>query len=208
MKVLFATPAYSGAVGVGYFASMSQTIGHIREAADVVFWSGDALVGRARNGLVRRFLESDATHLFFIDADLEWDPLAPVQMLRAEKAAVMGLYPLKQDAPDYPVSFLSESSRMENGLLPIAHGPAGFLCLAREALEKVIAATPELAYDGGHNLFQTEIKGGVFWGEDTAFCERWRAAGLELWARPDIDFKHTGSKSYAGNFWKRLVGQA
>ncbi len=56
----------------------------------------DSLVTRARNYLTYQFLHSPATHLMWIDADIGFDPLDIVKMVRADKDIVCGIYPKKE----------------------------------------------------------------------------------------------------------------
>lgn len=217
VKVLFATPAYSG-LGVGYFTSLTETRAILKAhgiESGVSFIEGDALIGRARNSLVRQFLDTDFTHLFFIDSDLEWDPVAPLKMVSAGKSMVMGLYPLKEDAEAYHISFETDlygNAEMINGLLPVKHGGAGFLYIKREAIERMIEKYPETHYKGAgyfegrdlYNLFSCEVIDGLYYGEDTSFCERWKQIEGNIYAMPDILFNHVGTKKYGGNYMKHI----
>jgi hypothetical protein len=214
VSVLFATPAYMGNIGIGYFASMTRSRDILLKAgieSAVSFVEGDALIGRARNQLMERFINSEFTHLFYVDSDLEWDPSAPLRMIEADKSCVCGLYPYKQDCESYAVSFETDvngSAQMVNGLLPIKQGPAGFMLLKRKMIQRMMDKFPSLKYEGGYNFFQTEVKDGIYWGEDTAFMERWRSISGSIWAMPNIDFKHAGNKKWIGNYWKFHRGES
>ena len=55
----------------------------------------DALITRCRNTLLGAFMESTASHLLFVDADIEFAPAAVVRLLRATRDVVAGMYPIK-----------------------------------------------------------------------------------------------------------------
>ena len=76
-KVFFGIPAYDHKVSLKQAISLMQ---FAQEApphgiqAAVGSICGCSVVSRARNLLVADFLESDATELMFIDADINFDP--------------------------------------------------------------------------------------------------------------------------------------
>jgi hypothetical protein len=51
----------------------------------------ESLITRARNGMAYDFMQSDATHLMFIDADITFDPKDIVRMIDADKDIICGL---------------------------------------------------------------------------------------------------------------------
>jgi hypothetical protein len=56
----------------------------------------ESLITRARNRFAYDFLETNATHLMFIDADISWHPYDIVQMVRANVDVICGIYPKKE----------------------------------------------------------------------------------------------------------------
>ena len=59
-----------------------------------------------------------------------------------------------------------------------------------------------------YDFFNMGSLGSSKWTtEDYAFCDRWREIGGQLWVYPDIEFTHTGNKSFTGNFHKYLKGE-
>jgi hypothetical protein len=55
----------------------------------------DSLITRARNLLVDAFLKSDATHLLFIDSDIEFDSEDLLKMITSDVDLIGGLYAKK-----------------------------------------------------------------------------------------------------------------
>ncbi len=98
-KILVCTPCYGGVVSHTYLTSMWNlaNIGNYYAIAiGLQIIGGDSLVTRARNSLVSDFLKTDATHLMFIDADIEFDPMDVYRIVSTDKDIVAGSYPIKK----------------------------------------------------------------------------------------------------------------
>ena len=75
-EIFFATPCYGGMITDQYFLSMfklSQAFMQYGISFRITTLRNESLVTRARNILAAMFMESTASHLFFIDADIEFD---------------------------------------------------------------------------------------------------------------------------------------
>lgn len=98
-KLFIATPMYGGQC-YGYYAQsvlmLQKTME--REGIETVFsfMFNESLITRARNALTHGFLNSDATHLLFIDSDIRFNPEDVVAMLKADKEVICGMYPKKE----------------------------------------------------------------------------------------------------------------
>jgi len=98
-KVVIATPCYGGMINEGYAQSLYMLpilFAQYGVASGYITIANESLVTRARNELVHAFMQTDATHLMFIDADIKFDPKSIIRMLSADKDVVVGAYPLKQ----------------------------------------------------------------------------------------------------------------
>lgn len=96
--VIVATPCYGGLVTEQYSQSLfnlsiKAIANNLRLGYATI--SNESLVTRARNELVNNFLESQGTHLMFIDADIGFNPNDVLHMVMADKDVVAGAYPLK-----------------------------------------------------------------------------------------------------------------
>lgn len=97
--IFIATPCYGGQIGEPYFRSMMR-LAILCNKYDIKYTistlANESLVTRGRNTLVSFFMENpDATHLFFIDADIEFNPEDLLRMVAYDKPVVVGAYPKK-----------------------------------------------------------------------------------------------------------------
>ena len=97
--IFIATPCYGGQIGEPYFRSMMR-LAILCNKYDIQFTvstlANESLITRGRNTLVRFFMEHpDATHLFFIDADIEFDPNDLLRMVAYDRPITVGAYPKK-----------------------------------------------------------------------------------------------------------------
>lgn len=227
MKVVFSMPTMSGAVESECLLSLSITQRILHEAQvpfDINVISGCPYLPVARNTLVAMFMgDPDATDLFFVDADVGFDPAGVVRVLSRPEEIVAGIYPLKRDAVSWPVRVKTRDGIPigRDGLIEAELLPTGFMRIKRSVFLKMQDAYPELrytdmvvevmgsgvsvAYDFFHMAHEKAEQ--QFLTEDYAFCRRWTDIGGSLWVYPDIDFTHVGRKSYRGNYHAFLLQQ-
>jgi hypothetical protein len=183
--------------------------------------TNESLVQRARNTIVAHFLASDCSHLLFVDADIGFGAEAVLRLLAHDRPVIGGLYRRKRlDREDWAVEWaLREDGTVrrdpDTGALEVAAIGTGFLCLRRDALERMAAAFPGTRYrphpEGAaeeaawhahcYALFESGVDAatGAYLGEDYAFCARWRAIGGEVWCDPAILLEHHGQACFAGD---------
>jgi len=97
--IFIATPCYGGQIGEPYFRSMMR-LAILCNKYDIQFTvstlANESLITRGRNTLVSFFMEHpDASHLFFIDADIEFDPNDLLRMVAYDRPITVGAYPKK-----------------------------------------------------------------------------------------------------------------
>lgn len=97
--IFIATPCYGGQIGEPYFRSMMR-LSILCSKYDIPYTvstlANESLVTRGRNTLTSFFMENpDATHLFFIDADIEFNPEDLLRMVAYDKPVIVGAYPKK-----------------------------------------------------------------------------------------------------------------
>ena len=217
--VLVATPAYDGKVDTDYSQSLAEAafcspLYQVKMNAAVM--SNGAFIDMARNIYVKMFLNDfpDATHLFFIDADLKFPPEAFIGLVRSGLPICAGVYRRRQEPEDYPVKF-SEHPEMggvwvEDDWVMADRVPTGFLCISRQVLEEMAADSPTYkTKEQGDlpRLFYTKIDDeGRFIGEDFCFCDDY----IKKYNRPipmwtNIDFVHGGYKGNLADFIEKQL---
>jgi len=97
--IFIATPCYGGQIGEPYFRSMMR-FAILCNKYDIQYTistlANESLVTRGRNTLTSFFMENkQATHLFFIDADIEFNPEDILRMVAYDKPVIVGAYPKK-----------------------------------------------------------------------------------------------------------------
>lgn len=220
-KVFIATPAFDGKVDVAYACSLADTRLYLASLAIETIMrihTSGSLIVRERNDLVKAFLESNCTHMLFVDSDISWNPIDVQRLINFDENFVAALYPARGQEKCFLFrGVYGENKRMEvseKKLLEMEYIPAGFMLLKRCVLEKMIQHFPELYYEpkdaslkhtAGHCLFDTEVWDGEFWGEDYVFCRRARQAGFRIWIDPQIALNHAG---VTGAFIEALTSEA
>jgi len=168
--IFIATPCYGGQLTMAYVKSVLDFQAEAAKRGirtSFRFVANEALIVRARNELTWAFLQSDATHLLFIDADIGFEPQAPFRLFEFNREVSAAAYPLKHidwqkvrraveaQRPNVASSSLDFAvRRMEDtrilvrgdGFAQVRHAATGFLMLKRSAVERVCAAHPELKY--------------------------------------------------------------
>ncbi len=98
-SVMIATPMFGGSCSGLYTGSLLK-LAYAFQSWDIPFSCeyllGDALITRARNRLVVDFLNSEHTHLLFLDADIGFEAGNILVMLAHKKEMIAAPYPLKR----------------------------------------------------------------------------------------------------------------
>ncbi|UMB70749.1 ANP1/MMN9/VAN1 family protein [Mycobacterium paraterrae] len=167
-RVFIATPMYGGMASAAYAMSLAHAPGiFFRSGVGLNFSCAvnDSLVTRARNYLTHQFLNSTATHLMWIDADIGFDPTDIIKMVQADKDIVCGIYPKKEinwnavaraasagvppeRLPEHERSLVvnlvdnSQDRVTADGLIEIANAGTGFMLIKRNVFEVLAPDAP------------------------------------------------------------------
>ncbi|HKJ63589.1 MAG TPA: hypothetical protein VKA94_16595 [Hyphomicrobiales bacterium] len=182
----------------------------------IVYKIGWPYISHARAEMLRQAMSTDADAVVFIDHDLSWRPEDIVALIQTEGDVVAGTYRFKKPDVEYMGTWMCHGDgrpmvRESDGALRADCVPAGFLKITRDAVRKFMRAYPELTYGDpvcpSIDLFNHGAWEGVWWGEDYAFCRRWKGCGGEVWLVPDMNITHHGQSDediFPGNLHEWL----
>lgn len=223
-KLLLALPIY-GSLESRFAFSLIEAIGRFTKSnpgfdVQMTPLIGDSLVCRARNSLTRLFMESDCTHMLFIDSDLTFSPEQIIRLMSHDVEVVGGLYCKKQDGPDAELVInvcanpIQIDGGTKDGLMTVRYVGTGFLLVEKSVIQRMIDKWPEIAYkeDPDHKKTAWDIwHSGVYdyaangypndWprrylSEDWWFCQRCQDLGIKVWVDRRVSLKHTGSIAF------------
>lgn len=183
---------------------------------------GDSAIGRSRNSLTRQFLETDATHLLFIDSDLVFSTDQIIRLMQHKEEVVGGLYCKKQEGPPQLVINSWANPEQRGDLLEVRYIGTGFMRVARSVFEKMIerwGREIEYKLDPDHKITEWDFwHMGVYHypdgspprylSEDWWFCQKCIDLGIKIWADRRIALKHSGAAMYPLSYQQEtLFGQ-
>jgi hypothetical protein len=177
--LMVATPMYGGqCMGAYAKACIDLNTVCMKYGVNVqfVYLFNESLITRARNYLVDEFLRSSATHLMFIDSDIDFNPMDVLALLALDKPIAGGAYPKKsiaweriydamrlglaEEGPsqlekysgDYVFNAVPGTERISMvEPVEVLEIGTGFMMVRRDTFEKFAAAYPDLSYRPDHN---------------------------------------------------------
>mgnify|MGYP001302900080 CR=1 FL=1 len=219
--LLIYTPANMGMLYKDYGATLIKlTLTLERAGIEFLYVNAecsDIVQGRATAlDIFQRYPQ--CTHLWFLDADMDFDPpTAILEMLAADEDVVAGAYPCRGPDPTW-MCMAPDVTVNEKGLIEATHVATGCMLLKRGVIGRLIEAYPELQMEFG---WRGELKSFLFFdarpsldnpniyiSDDYGFCELWRKIGGKLWIYPDITFRHYWTTYNHGNFGEWLKARA
>jgi hypothetical protein len=168
-KLFVATPCHSE-VSIHYTQSVLELQKEgIHNGINVTFQIfKSSLVTQGRNLCVSGFLETDCTHLLFVDSDIAFKAQSAFNLLHADKDVISIPYPLKDMNWDKAMHMINEGKiktaddlrrkafyrypmkvpdnnkiDIKNGIIEVTHSPTGFMMIKREVFDKMIKAYPD-----------------------------------------------------------------
>ena len=128
-----------------------------------------SLVTQGRNLCVSGFIESNFTHMLFIDSDIYFHAESIIKMIEKDKDIISIPYPLKTMMWDkamdniknnkiktmndlkksfntYPIRVEDDKDiKLDKGVMEVTHSPTGCMLIKRSVIDKMIKAYPEKA---------------------------------------------------------------
>ena len=207
-KVHIAMPCYGGMLTESTFMSFIKWANTARQLG--IDWTletmvNESLISRARNTLTAKYLDMpDATHLFFVDADIGWEPWHLLVLLNRDKDVMAGLYPMKTMPIKWVVNGFEGAEEGPDGLQEVSKAGTGFLLMKRHVFEKLKTHPAVKQYKNDIGLdpkydqhlktyFDTAVRQNRYYSEDWTFCENWRDLGGKVYVDKRVLLRHSGS---------------
>ena len=179
VKIIIGTPCFGGMLHNGYFQSMmelSVNFTKLNIPFEIITIGNESLIQRARNGIVAKFMvNTDASHLMFIDADITFSWISILKLLLSGKELCGGCYPkkcfnwdkikhhieknpnLKEDelmakSLDYVFNPIYHKEgdkvviKLDNGMAQVKDIGTGFMLISKSAIKKMIKKFPETKF--------------------------------------------------------------
>lgn len=156
--------------------------------------------------------DPEADSIFFIDADLGFDPIAFMHVMLHPKDIAGAAYPMKTPDTQFTMGAYADKDGQgvadNRGFVRVSRLGTGFMRITRNAIELMQAAYPETVYHDPdrsvYALFKTGVHDGIYYGEDYNFCRAWTALAGEMWCLLDATFEHVGHRSWVGNLHDQI----
>jgi hypothetical protein len=219
-RVHICMPCYGGQLTESTFMSFIKWSNTARQLG--IDWTmetmtNESLISRARNTLTAKFLNNkDSTHLFFVDADIGWEPWHLLVLLNRDVDVIGGLYPMKSLPIKWCVNGFDGAEEGPDGLQEVSKTGTGFMLIKRHVFEKLNAhpATKPFLNDIGlpvelnpymKTYFDTAVRENRYYSEDWTFCENWRDLGGKVWVDKRVLLRHTGTYTFAHEAQEQLI---
>lgn len=207
-KVHIAMPCYGGMLTESTFMSFIKFANMARQLG--IDWTletmvNESLISRARNTLTAKFLDMpEATHLFFVDADIGWEPWHLLVLLNRNVDVIGGLYPMKTMPIKWVVNGFEGAEEGPDGLQEVSKAGTGFLLMRKNVFKALNSHPAVKPYKNDIGLdpkfdqylktyFDTAVRQNRYYSEDWTFCENWRDLGGRVWVDKRVLLRHSGS---------------
>ena len=165
-NTLFIVTPCMGTLMLSYVKSILelQSLCHAKKIIAKFHMVQSSMVTQGRNLCVQAFLQSNYSHMLFLDSDIEFDAGSIFFMIKADKDVVLTPYPMKvfdwnkarrlsqktgrpiEECPHfYCLEFPDDKNIVsKGGLCEISKGPAGCMLIKREVFDKMITSYPHM----------------------------------------------------------------
>ena len=219
-KIHIAMPCYGGMLTESTFMSFIKWANTARQLG--LDWTletmvNESLISRARNTLTAKFLDMpEATHLFFIDADVGWEPWHLLVLINRDKDVIGGLYPMKTMPIKWVVNGFDGAEEGPDGLQEVSKTGTGFLLMKKHVFEKMNSHPAVKQYKNDIGLdpkydkylktyFDTAVRQNRYYSEDWTFCENWRDLGGKIYVDKRVLLRHTGTYTFCQENQEHLL---
>lgn len=147
--ILFCTPCYGGMVTTAHLQAclnLKEELTKIGLDHDWLHGANESLIGRARCEMTRTYLETDYSHMMWLDADIDFTPEDVAKVWNLEADIGVGVYRMKSKDSWFAAwkdGKLVENLNLFEGPIAVEFAGTGFMLITREAILKVIEALEE-----------------------------------------------------------------
>lgn len=197
---------YGGQCTEPFFHSAMRATQELQRAGIGFDWlteRNESLVHRARMEMTATFLRRpEFSHLFWIDADIEFEPEHVAALWNMDADVAVGVYAMKKPDKQWFAAWkdgqLVKDLSQFAGPVEVDYAGTGFMLIRREVIETLAAAAPKWLGANGPvpALFMTPITDGCLESEDYFFCRIAREAGFKVMMDPSVRLGHWGSYRY------------
>jgi hypothetical protein len=179
-----------------------------------IFLTNDSLIPRARNKLCKYFLDTpNATHLLFIDSDIEFNPNDIIRLYLANKDVIGMAYAFKKLYNDKTMgvyNLLENSTNNDKEIEEALEIGTGIMLIKIHVLLKMIESEPEnyILLDNPEDVnkpinerkyyrfFDTQFNNNRYLSEDYMFCQKWRSLNGKIYLLKNTTTIHHGTFGY------------
>ena len=228
-KIFIATPMYGGKCDGAYTDALIKLLSLLEENGIKTFYRfiyNESLITRARDYLVHEFLQSDCTHILFLDSDIVVNPSNVIDLINEDKDVIGGCYPKKNlnmsvlitnaknnipqehilaSSLEYVFNVKENSSNRISSTTEVKDVGTGYLLIKKQVFENLKKHTPtyianflDIGSEKVYAFFQTSIdkKTNVLLSEDYHFCKEFKKIGGKIYIAPYARAIHIGTFNY------------
>lgn len=216
MVIYLGIPMYGGAHGITVSCLLASQKHLLEQGYEVItdIVTGGSILPKVRNGIVKRFIDSHADVLVFIDSDMAWEPETLDKLVNAPFDVSVANYRKRSNEVTWLAEPIYEEGEplgtMHNGdiWLQTRRAGTGMMAIKRRTIKTMVGLLPHLVYsDKGQVpcLFDFELLDGEYYGEDYTFCRRLESIGGQIFILADAYIGHVGDTVYGGNYHEYLT---
>lgn len=145
-SLLICTPMYGGFCHRAYFESCMNLKEELLRTGLPHDWStgsNESLVHRARMEMTAKFLQTDFTHMLWIDGDIEFEPEDVAKLWNMNTDIAVGIYCMKKKDEQWFAAWkdgvLVKDLDQFEGPTEVDVAGTGFMLIRRAALEKIVS---------------------------------------------------------------------
>jgi len=176
---------------------------------------GKAGIDLPRSQAATFFLQSEHTHMMFIDDDMAWQPELIGRMIELDRDILGVPYRQKEHNHIYTMRTPGDLEKSaDNDALINVHDIATGLLLIKKRVFEVLKDKADVVIDHQtkkeiymffrHCIVEDKIVqpdgGHSYMSEDLYFCRQAREAGFQIWSYVDAETAHIGTTSFRGNY--------